>query len=265
MVRGVLVLVLEHVGQQHDRASIGAVELERGRVAGPALLREVVEHPDQRREHEEHHDRLLQRHQRGDEGDRRQHQLHARGAGEALRELGQRHVPCEQAVVRERVREVGTELSAEGEQVDRHLGQRRIAGSEGGEDQHGRDVAPGVRRRAEPAVARPASAREVRDQRETAADRDQDGHQVEWAQQHQRHDHELLGHDVAAAELEAHARGDRVPDHQADDQPDAGVPLRGHEQGDGQGGHDVSRSERTQNPALAGVHGTCAALSRLAH
>ena len=226
VLRRVLVFELEHVRQQHDRASIGAVELERRGVPCRPVLREVVEQPHQRGDHGDEHERLFVSRERRDERYGGEHQLDAGGAHEAAGELHGRH-SVEQPVADDGLREVRAQLRGDRECV--HRRRRKLGGArgEGSEDQDRREVRPGVRDRLQPAILGPASLDEVRDEAERARCRDQDRYVRQRQEKQHRNYDELLGHDEPHAELEAHLRDRGVSEQERCDQDEADVALRG--------------------------------------
>ena len=106
---------------------------------------------------------------------------------------------------------------------------------------------------------------EVRDHGEEPRERDQDGDVLERAEQQQRHYHQLLRHDVAAAELEPHSGDGRMGDHQACDHPEVDVTLVRDQQEDRDGRQRVDDRKGDEDPTLARIHAPRTALARLAH
>ena len=139
VLRRVLVFELEHIRQQHDRAAIGAVELEGRGVPCRPVLREVVEQPHQRGDHGDEHERLFVSRERRDERYRGEDQLDAGGAKEDPGKLHGRH-SVEQPVADDGLREVRAELRGDRECV--HRRRRELGGprGEGSEDQDRREV-----------------------------------------------------------------------------------------------------------------------------
>jgi len=81
VLRRVLVVELEHVGEQHHGAAVGAVQLEGCGVALTAVAREDLEEPDERSDCQQR-----QRRRRGshgyEEGERREDRVDSRAAEE---------------------------------------------------------------------------------------------------------------------------------------------------------------------------------------
>ena len=253
VLRRVLVFELEHVRQQHDRASIGAVELEGRGVPCRPVLREVVEQPHQRGDHGDEHERLFVSRERRDERYGGKHQFDTGGAHEAAGELHGRH-SVEEPVADDGLREVRAQLRGDRECV--HRRRRKLGGArgEGSEDQDRREVRPGVRDRLQPAILRPASLDEVRDEAERARCRDQDRYVRQRQEKQHRNYDELLGHDEPHAELEAHLRDRGVSEQESCDQDEADVALRGQQHRDEDRGDAVEGGENGHDGAFARVH-----------
>ncbi len=261
VLRRVLVFELEHVRQQHDRASIGAVELERRGIPCRPVLREVVEQPHQRGDHGDEHERLFVSRERRDERYGGEHQFDTGGAHEAAGELHGRH-SVEEPVADDGLREVRAQLRGDRECV--HRRRRKLGGArgEGSEDQDRREVRPGVRDRLQPAILGPASLDEVRDEAERTRCRDQDRYVRQRQEKQHRNYDELLGHDEPHAELEAHLRDRGVSEQERCDQDEADVALRGQQHRDEDRGDAVEGGENGYDGAFARVHRARSARTR---
>ena len=214
VLRGVRVVELDHVREEHDRAPIGAVQLERRRVALPAVAREDVEQPDERGEHEQTAERLVEGHERRPE----------RRSGRGSR----RHALAPTKLSRvSRTGPVISLLRSTDQRSRRRPGPRTrgrrparwsvgLPGASAARTSTGPIAEPGVRDRREPAVPVPACPRrgpgpDARSPRRG----DQQRHVRSAAQQQHRHEDELLRDHIAVAELEAHPRYQRVAHDQA--------------------------------------------------
>ena len=135
--RRVGIVELDHVREQHDRAPVGAVELERRRVALLALAGEDGEQPDERSQGEQSR-RLVEGHERGEKGDRREHRVDSHHAEPAGRGVPQGQA-VHQLVSKQRPQQIASDLAREREHVDGREVDRGLTGCECGEDQDGPD------------------------------------------------------------------------------------------------------------------------------
>ncbi len=257
-----LVVELEHVREQHDRAAVGAVQLERCAVALAPVRGEDLEQPDERAEGQ-------QRERRGggghgdEEGDRREDRVDARDACEEAEHLAHRHA-VDEVVADDHPGEVAGELR----DVRERVGPGDVDGGELGcerrEDEHGADAEPAVAECGDRAVPVPGPAYEVGDDGEHRARGDHRGDQGKRGEGEHRHEQELLGHDVGVAELEADARYERVADHEAEHHEHVHGALVRKQRGEGGERQDEGHRREAADECLARWHLSSSALARLA-
>ena len=221
----VVVVVLDDVDQQHHGAAVGAVQLERRRLALAAIAREDREQPDERRDREQH-ERLVDGRVRGEEGDRRG-SWPTRLVPRQLSTTSRTGLPCSSW---SRLSAQAKSASAGGDEGE--PGRRRRSSSDGGAGSEARRArAPDRWQNQESGmvVIQRSRCHSPRTNSGTigehGGERASSGTRLSGARKQQRDEDELLGRHVEVAVLEAHARDDRVADDQADDEQRVGVAL----------------------------------------
>jgi len=209
VMRGVGVLVLDHVGEEHDRAAIGALQLKGGAVSLAPVPGEEYEEPHERPDRNEG-ERVLVGDQCDEEGDGGQGGLDAGNSEEASGHLPEWEL-IDQAVTNDAPREVGGHLSHEGEDVELNRVDVRHARREGCQHQHRTDGEPAVGERGHPSVAMDLGVEDVGNDADSRRQANQQQYERQGDDQQHRNENELLGDHVVAAELEAHL-GDRDVD-----------------------------------------------------
>ena len=142
MVRGVLVIELENVREDHHRASVGAVELQCGRVPLATVAGENLEQPDKRPQGDQG-DGLRSGGHRHQEGDRRENRVDSSDTSEGAEDPGDREL-VGQPVPEQIPQQVAGDLGEIREDVDLRQGERRGPGCQGGEHKNGTDRKPAV-------------------------------------------------------------------------------------------------------------------------
>ena len=263
VVGGVGVVVLDDVGEQHHRAAVGALELERRGVALAAVAREDVEQPDQRADRDEQSDGCSSRGER----DRQRHGSEDRvDAGDAdvvvhdraERDAGRQAV-ADQASRRSRTASCAasaSDVDADVRRAAARRGRARPARARGRRRTRSRRSAPSQRSRCQ--LPRTKSGSSER----SAAAATSSGTSGSGASSSSGTNSELLRHDVAVAELEAHAGGDRVADHDRADQQRVDGALVGQRAPRSRSRRARSRPPTRRRPAARGGCMRCGCRAR---